>query len=61
MQQLVLSPLAGIILSGEVISGQAIRIDYDPGVEKVIEGAEGAEPVTVREGEGLTFGVVGAE
>jgi ATP-dependent Clp protease ATP-binding subunit ClpB len=61
MQQLVLSPLAGIILSGEVISGQTIRIDYDPGVEKVIEGAEGAEPVTVREGEGLTFGIVGAD
>jgi ATP-dependent Clp protease ATP-binding subunit ClpB len=61
MQQLVLSPLAGIILSGEVVSGQTIRIDYDPGVEKVVEGAEGAEPVTVREGEGLTFGIVGAE
>ncbi len=61
MQQLVLSPLAGIILSGEVISGQTIRIDYDPGVEKVIEGGEGAEPVTVREGEGLTFGIVGAD
>ena len=61
MQQLVLSPLAGIILSGEVVSGQTIRIDYDPGVEKVVEGAEGAEPVTVREGEGLTFGIVGAD
>jgi ATP-dependent Clp protease ATP-binding subunit ClpB len=61
MQQLVLSPLASIILSGEVAAGQTIRIDYDAGVEKVVEGAEGAEPVTVREGEGLTFGIVGAE
>ena len=43
MQQLVLSPLAGIILSGEVISGQTIRIGYDPGEEKVVEGAEGAD------------------
>ena len=61
MQQLVLSPLAGIILSGEVQPGQSIRIDYDPGEEKVVEGAEGAEPVTVREGEGLTFSVVSAD
>jgi len=58
MQQMVLSPLAGIILSGEVVSGQTISIGYDPGEEKVMEGAEGAEPVTVREGEGLTFSVV---
>lgn len=61
VQQVVLSPLAGIILGGEVAAGQTIRIDYDPGEEKVIEGAEGAEPVTVREGEGLTFGIVGQE
>ncbi len=58
VQQMVLSPLAGIILSGEVLPGQTIQIAYDPGEEKKIEGAEGSEPVTVREGEGLTFGVV---
>lgn len=58
IQQMVLSPLAGIILSGEVLPGQSVQIGYDPGEEKVLEAAEGAEPVTSREGEGLTFSVV---
>jgi ATP-dependent Clp protease ATP-binding subunit ClpB len=61
MQQIVLSPLAGVILSGEVLAGQTLQIAYDPGVEKKVEGPEGAEPVTVREGEGLTFGVIQPE
>jgi len=60
MQQIVLSPLAGIILSGEVLPGQTVRVDYDPGEEKTVEGPEGSEPLTVREGDGLTFGIVEA-
>jgi len=58
LQQIVLSPLAGVILAGEVQSGQTLQIDYDPGEEKTVETPEGGEPVTVREGEGLTFGVL---
>ena len=64
LQQIVLSPLAGIILSGEVHAGQTIQIAYDAGEEKVMAAAEGAdvaaEPTTYREGEGLTFGIVEA-
>ena len=64
LQQIVLSPLAGIILAGEVHSGQTIQIGYDPGEEKTMPPAEGSpegtEPVTYREGEGLTFGTVEA-
>ncbi|MBI5083459.1 MAG: AAA family ATPase [Acidobacteria bacterium] len=58
LQQMVLSPLAGIILSGEVAAGQTIQVAYDPGEEKAVENAEGGEPIVTREGEGLTFGIV---
>ncbi len=59
IQQIVLSPLAGIILSGEVQGGQTIQIAYDAGEEKVqAAAADGGEAVTYREGEGLTFGIV---
>jgi len=57
MQQMVLSPVAGIILSGEVVSGQTLQIGYHPGEEKTVEAPEGGEPVSVREGEGVTFEV----
>ena len=60
LQQIVLSPLAGIILAGEVHAGQTIQIGYDPGEEKTLPAEEGAEPVTYREGEGLTFGILEA-
>lgn len=61
IQQLVLSPLAGILLSGEIVAGQTMRIDYDPGEEQSEAVADGAEPVVTRVGEGLTFGVVQEE
>ncbi len=62
LQQLVLSPMAGIILAGECVGGQTMQIAYDPGEEKSLPPeTEGAEPVTVREGEGLTFGLLEAE
>ncbi len=58
IQQIVLSPLAGIILAGEVQAGQTLQIAYDPGEEKTTIPADGGEPVTEREGEGLTFGIL---
>ncbi|MBY0508017.1 MAG: ATP-dependent Clp protease ATP-binding subunit [Bryobacteraceae bacterium] len=62
LQQLVLSPLAGIILAGECVAGQTMQIAYDPGEEQTLPPeTEGGEPVTVMEGEGLTFGLLEAE
>jgi len=62
LQQLVLSPLASIILAGECVAGQTLQIAYDPGEEVTTPPeTEGGEAVTVREGEGLTFGILEAE
>lgn len=58
IQQIVLSPLAGIILSGEVVAGQTIQLAYDPGEEVTTENPEGGDPVVTREGDGLTFGIL---
>ena len=60
LQEVVLSPLAGIILGGEAEAGQTLQIGYDPGEERTEAAAEGGERVTWREGESLTFGVVEA-
>jgi ATP-dependent Clp protease ATP-binding subunit ClpB len=60
IQQMVLSPLAGIILSGDASAGKTLQVGYDPGVERVEPAAEGGEPVAWRDGEGLTFDVVEA-
>jgi ATP-dependent Clp protease ATP-binding subunit ClpB len=60
LQQVVLSPLAGVVLSGEVEAGQTLQIDYDPGEELTGPTVESGEPMTWREGEGLTFGVAEA-
>ena len=62
LQQIVLSPLAGIILAGEVVAGQTMQIAYDPGEEVTVPPeTEGGEVTTVREGDGLTFGILEPE
>ena len=62
LQQIVLSPLASIILAGEVVAGQTMQIAYDPGEEVTVPAeTEGGEATTVREGEGLTFGILEPE
>ena len=62
LQQIVLSPLASIILAGEVVAGQTMQIAYDPGEEVTVPAeVEGGEATTVREGEGLTFGILEPE
>ncbi len=62
LQQLVLSPLAGIILAGECVAGQTMQLAYDPGeAQTVPPETEGGEATTVMEGEGLTFGILEPE
>ena len=62
LQQIVLSPLASIILAGEVVAGQTMQIAYDPGEEVTVPAeVEGGEPTTSREGDGLTFGILEPE